>query len=229
MTGNRKLVKKIIEAKNSTDFRMGTITATDPGPPRTVTVDMGGVSVPSVSILDSVDPVIGVGIWIVDMGQGRLLGIGTIAGSPTVTIQDVYQPTLTGMAVGTGGSALNTARYVYNGGANVGDWGMISIWGTVTFGTTGRTFPTNPFMALPPGFNFSYDVTRGVGLVDFRDSSTPANNRYGVLNPASSSVVRPSIVGFSNAPSTITTTTPFTWDNGDSIFWQLLGVPVVRV
>jgi len=64
-----------------------------------------------------------------------------------------YFPTLGTTVIGAGGT--NIARYVYNGGAIVGDVGHMSLSGMIGFGTSGQTFPDSGLVvSLPPGFNF---------------------------------------------------------------------------
>lgn len=58
--------------------------------------------------------------------------------SPWIT----YNATLTGFAVGTGGSALNSTRYRYVGGE-------IEVDAKFVFGTSGTTFPTSPTFTTP--------------------------------------------------------------------------------
>jgi len=74
-----------------------------------------------------------------------------------------WTPTLTNMAIGTGGGAGVAAGYAYNPGVLAIDVGIV-------FGTTGFSMGTTPSLSLPPGFtasrsNASMVASLGVGLI----------------------------------------------------------------
>lgn len=75
-----------------------------------------------------------------------------------------YTPTLSGMAIGTGGGAANTATWYYDGN-------MLDVVGQIVFGTTGPTFPGaggNINVALPTSPAWTIPVLNGnhpAGLV----------------------------------------------------------------
>lgn len=72
-----------------------------------------------------------------------------------VVLGGEYIPELDGLTIGTGGSALNTAKYRYVGQPNVGGIGTMTITGRLVFGTTGVSYPTTwSYATMPPGFNY---------------------------------------------------------------------------
>jgi len=76
--------------------------------------------------------------------------------TPVVMVSGTYVPVCTNFNVGSGG-AINTADYVFIGGPNVGDRGILSVYGYLIFGSSGTTFPPgagNSKVSLPVGFNF---------------------------------------------------------------------------
>lgn len=144
--------------------------------------------------------------------------IDAIRADMLIVVNAQYNPTLTGMVPGTGGS--NNAEYTWVGGPNAGDKGTLSASGVITFGTSGQTFPTAPTIALPSGFNLNSTVTtRPIGKWRFVDANAGANDRYLDLAPSSASAVRPMLGGESSNPATLTTTTPVTWQSSDRIEW----------
>ena len=139
-------------------------------------------------------------------------------------------PTLTGMAIGTGGGAFNSMGYLYMGGTEVGERGFLEVWGTVLFGTSTPTFPTGPTITIPPGFNFlNTSNLRAIGDVYFNDVSNAANNRVGrsYIVTATTVALLISTDAVSKVAS-LTTTTPFTWASGDSMVYGYKA-PVIRV
>jgi hypothetical protein len=131
--------------------------------------------------------------------------------------QGIYTPTLTGMAIGTGGSPQNEARYSFHGGPDVGDVGILQWEWRLQFGTGGTTFPTSPTIALPPGFQFENQFATSLGTAFCSDSSTAADSRFVQIGAASATAFRFFLGGVSGGTANMTTTTPFTWAAGDSI------------
>jgi hypothetical protein len=150
--------------------------------------------------------------------EGDQLVLGAVGGGVAVS-EGSYTPTLTGMAIGTGGGATNTADWTFVGGPNVGDVGLMHIDWELIFGASGATFPTTPTIALPAGFNFVETSTAALphGRVFLSDNNTAANSRYAEIGPTSVSTWRVTLGGISAGTSALTTTTPFTWAGGDSM------------
>lgn len=127
-----------------------------------------------------------------------------------------YTPTLVGMAIGTGGSAGNTANWSFSGGT-------LLVSGSITFGTTAPTFPGATITAsLPAGFTAVTPTPRPVGVCTMNDVSSGVGY-LGTTRVESGTTVRfllidsASTYAFQNATST---TTPMTWAAGDAIFWS---------
>lgn len=129
--------------------------------------------------------------------------------------QTTYTPTLVGMAVGTGGSAENTATYGFSGGT-------LTVSGNIVFGTTGTTFPASTITAsLPSGFTASpvYSAT-AAGIASMTDASVGTYTGYCRLQSASTvRFVVSNTSGTYPTQVSTSTTVPFTWAAGDSITW----------
>lgn len=126
-----------------------------------------------------------------------------------------YTPTLSGMAIGTGGSAANNAYYAWSNG-------VLVVWGTVVFGTSGTTFPTSPTLSLPSGFTASVVIgSLPIGTCTLIDNGTQT---YWAMTrlPSTTTVaiIVPTVSGSFLVHGGVTTTSPFTWAAGDSINWQ---------
>ena len=101
----------VVQALNTvgTKIEQAQVTGMSAGPPRTCTLNVNGVSVSGVRILDNVDPVINAGVWYADMGSGRWLVIGNNSSSG-VRPQYVLNAgdTMTGALNGTSASFTGT-------------------------------------------------------------------------------------------------------------------------
>lgn len=126
-----------------------------------------------------------------------------------------YTPSLTGMAIGTGGTPLNTASFSFIGG-------VLVVEGRIQFGTSGQTFPTAPTVSIPSGYTIAT-------VVDGRPCGWAALGDSGVGTFAGRCVVKTSTtVNFvaENAASThgiivaLSTTVPFTWASNDTILYE---------
>jgi hypothetical protein len=128
-----------------------------------------------------------------------------------------YTPTLTGMAIGTGGSAYNSATYTLVPG-------HLIVQGRLVFGTTGVTLPTASAIGVGP--------PSGVTLAPLVAALIPAGICYmtaagtgyvGSVRAESSSLMRFLATGAAVTYTTTTATSgtiPGTWANGDSISYQ---------
>lgn len=146
-------------------------------------------------------------------------------------VKATYTPTLTGMAIGTGGSAANGGYYTYIGGPSVGNAGIMHAEGRVIFGTSGTTFPTSPTISLPAGFNFqtgSSSTNKINGSAAFNDSGAEYD---GVLKVSTVSTFKPMCHSAATAyltPVNLTALIPFTFGAGDIIDWSFVA-SVIRV
>jgi|SRR5665647_2199949 len=134
-------------------------------------------------------------------------------GGPTA-----YTPTLTGMAVGTGGTPVNTAIYAYSNGVLVAE-------GKIKFGTTGVAFPAVAIaVSLPPGFEMvTVDTNADMpSSVAFADVSLPATYK-GLARYQTATSVRLVVLGVSGtnlASQGTGATAPFAWQNDDEIYYR---------
>jgi hypothetical protein len=136
-----------------------------------------------------------------------------------------YTPTLGGgMAVGSGGGAMNTALYTYVGGASVGALGQLVISGRILFGTTGPIAPGNAnpdTISLPAGFGLN--PAPGLGLTPFGQCNITRNGVStgpGVLTDHPGNLMRIWAVKTDGTYSILidpTTNVPIAWSPGDFI------------
>lgn len=127
-----------------------------------------------------------------------------------------YTPTLVNMAVGTGGSALNTASWSYARK-------LLTIEGILVFGTTGTTFPSAAAetIGLPTGFTLDGNASTQVGMVTHTIGGSAS---IGSVRIESSTTLRP--LSFSTAAASVqavdlTATVPGSWAAGDSMRYSI--------
>lgn len=130
-----------------------------------------------------------------------------------------YTPAWTNLAVGTGGSAANSAGYRFIGGSAVGDRGFLGITGSVILGTSGASVTGAPNATLPTGFEMQTAVNSAshrLGLCTLVSAS------IGVVQRVASEPDKFGLTVF-NASGTyltvtsISSTVPATWAAGDFI------------
>ena len=135
-----------------------------------------------------------------------------------------YTPTLSGMAIGTGGSAANSAAYAWSGdGIGVGS---LLVTGRLVFGSSGPTFPgATVTVTLPTGFQFdptNMNARSIVGGCMFIDAGSVDCTGHLVWASATTARLMVDQVGSTYAISAATSTTvPFTWVAGDGIEWSI--------
>lgn len=138
-----------------------------------------------------------------------------------------YTPALTSIAIGTGGSAENVAHYVFVGGSEVGDEGILSIEGSIVLGTSGASVSagTGHAIDLPAGFQhpspgtdqiIAHGLHRGTGTFVLQGWGNAATTWRPLYLTAT-----PTVAG-------ITNTLPFTWAAGHSMRYAYCA-QVVRV
>lgn len=136
---------------------------------------------------------------------------------------DTYTPSLSGLAVGTGGSAANSGDYVFVGPAGSGSVGLLMLQGKLTFGTSGMSFPSSTsLVSLPSGFEavHAYGADHHVGMVGLRLAATTGTTGPIWLHTATQLRLLVWDVASSYAtPASLNSTRPGTWASGDSITW----------
>jgi hypothetical protein len=123
-----------------------------------------------------------------------------------------YTPSLTNIAIGTGGSALLSASYRY-------ELGRVRVRGVATLGTTGSSVSGNPTFDLPvtatavrhafqsyPGGSTCYDVSAGLEYVGVVTANNTTVTNFLVL-----------LFGTNGARQGLSASIPFTWTSGDSV------------
>lgn len=145
-------------------------------------------------------------------------------------VTGAYTPTLVGMAVGTGGSAMNVAEYSFCGDTPAGSIGQMTIEGYITFGTTGVTLPgaTAPTIQLPSGFEIysSFGGTvpeRSIGNTLM--TAGASGDFTGVLIVAVAAPTKMAIRNLNGASlntkgAVITASSPGIWQNGNIISYN---------
>jgi hypothetical protein len=131
-----------------------------------------------------------------------------------------YTPALTGMVVGSGG--VNTATW---GATRTGQYWKMHLSGTITFGTSGNTYPpADSRIAMPAGWQMvQTSGRRKLGDVIFVDVST-GSHIEGVLRGSGDAdefrvyvkATAASRVGFVVPGAS----EPFGWDVSDDIRWS---------
>lgn len=128
-----------------------------------------------------------------------------------------YTPALTGMSIGSGGSAANSATWSFSGGELI-------ITGEIVFGSSGATFPAATILAnLPSGFTASPNPSTALPVGQCHFNDVGANGAYGVTRLNSTTSVRFVPVDAAGTYATLVATSaliPFTWVAGDGIYWN---------
>lgn len=143
-------------------------------------------------------------------------------GDRTCTVlTGTYTPALGIIAIGTGGSALNIARYTFIGPAASGSRGILFMSGRIVFGTTGATFPGagGEVIALPAALVLdeapSYALTP-IGRATYGIGS----NYAGAIWWNTATTVRPvseTVSGTNLIFGDLTAAIPGTWVAGSTI------------
>lgn len=136
-------------------------------------------------------------------------------GLNTGVFSGTYTPTLSGMAVGTGGSATNSAVYSFVAG-------QLTVAGAIIFGTTGTTFPgANINISLPSTFVSSDYAASWFGMCNM---AVGGITFLGVCSQNTSTTVRFVVLNAAAAGSlthlATSTTVPGTWAAGDTIKYR---------
>lgn len=139
---------------------------------------------------------------------------------------DTYTPDLTNVNIGTGGNVLNTARYTFVGGTEVGDTGIMYIYGALTLGTSGASISGAPNVGYPAGFErlpslfANANMVASARLIDAEGGST---NHLGVLFPATTSMLVAYLVtsGSTLIAANISSSAPFTWAANDRMTYEI--------
>jgi hypothetical protein len=126
-----------------------------------------------------------------------------------------YTPTLSGVAIGTGGAAANTASYRYIDG-------QVKVRGVITLGSSGASVSGTIDVTLPStatALRHPYQTYAGSGTL--YDTSAGVNY-YSFVAAANASVTDINIffVGASGVRGGTTASTPFVWAAGDSISYD---------
>ena len=147
-------------------------------------------------------------------------------------VEGQYTPTLSAITLGTG--ATNDARFVFVGGPDVGDVGLMFAWGNIVLGT-GGALTGAPLWTLPPGFNVASQPsgasTDNVGHAYVVDDSAGgiAYQSQCIRNGVTQYGLRYYLVVGTLIERRIpSATAPMTWAANDIIRWNATH-PAVRV
>lgn len=134
-----------------------------------------------------------------------------------------YTPTLANMAIGTGGTPTNTAKFTFVG---FPAGGVLTVEGQIKFGTTGVTLPgaSNESISLPAGYSMIYSNanSRLASVVQYLDV-TGAIAVDGTIGPLTATTVipyTPTVVGTTLQDVVLSSTAPFTWAVNDEIYYR---------
>lgn len=145
--------------------------------------------------------------------------------------QATFTPTLTNVDLGSTGLRVNTATYVFVGGPDLGDVGVLSVVGRIQVGTIGLSVSGLISTGLPPGFEAhgvaSPTVDYKVGSGTFLDQNTNDAPIAGGGLLAVNDVAWQSLDAnrrWVDSSSTV----PFTWGASDQLLYSYT-LPAVRV
>jgi hypothetical protein len=123
-------------------------------------------------------------------------------------------PTLTNIAIGTGGSAGNTQSYRYV-------QGRVHVRGKITLGTASASVTGIPTFTLPVTALSVLSVVNYSGMVTLRDDSAPGTWTALVASgSASTTTGRIILLGTLGVHGAISNTSPFTWAATDAIAYD---------
>lgn len=135
-----------------------------------------------------------------------------------------YTPTLGNMAIGTGGTPINTASYTFVG---FPAGGVLTVEGSIKFGTTAPTLPgaSNESIALPAGYAMLGAIGSTATLsatVNYIDVSGGLNiiGALGSLSTTTVFLMVPTPSTVYNTVIGLTATVPFTWAINDEIYYR---------
>jgi hypothetical protein len=142
-----------------------------------------------------------------------------------ITVNGTYVPVLANLAIGTGGTPINTATFTFNG---LSAGGVLTVEGVIKFGTTSITLPgaSAPTISLPVGYSLiaPLNTEQLISSANFFDVSAALNYR-GVCMTVDATHIAPqyllaSAPGVAGGPPV--STVPFTWATADEIHWRIL-------
>jgi hypothetical protein len=135
-----------------------------------------------------------------------------------------FVPTLTNVAIGTGGLANNSAVYRYVGGSESGEMGLLGVMGTLTLGTSGASMGTGPRLTVPSGFLIAAVNQPFIGKASLEDTSL-STNYIGVVRVHDTDeviIARQAVSGSNIIENSVISTAPFTWTQDDVIdYWYI--------
>lgn len=165
------------------------------------------------------------GLVIFETDSRRLLACNQALAWVVISDAGTYTPTLANLAIGTGGTPVNTASYTFVGGPA---GGILTVEGRIKFGTTAPTLPgaSSETFSLPAGYSLT-DPAAGLadlnGRVSYYDV-TGALIIHGSLQAASASTVYfrlPTAAGsFQQLNIELTAANPFAWAINDEIYYR---------
>lgn len=145
-----------------------------------------------------------------------------------------YTPSLSNITLGTGGSPTNTAGYIYIGGTEADDVGLMYVWGVIVLGTSDEAVSGTPVLTMPPGFEFAFvDNEMQLAGIFRLDPDGGSGTKY-VGVPRMTLNATEFALNYLNATADIgsfggiNATTPATWTDNGFIRWNFVA-PVKRV
>lgn len=168
------VARSVVKGLNTvgTNVRQAKITAIAAGPPRTATIEIGGISVAGVLLMDHVTPTINEGVWFADMGEGRWIIIGA----------NGYTTPWTNVTFSTGYADYSVGTFGNTQYRRVGD--VVYLRGLAK--TTSSRAAGDPMFVLPTGFRPSRQELSYVAMYDTATESPRRIDIYtdGNVKPA---------------------------------------------
>lgn len=125
-----------------------------------------------------------------------------------------YTPTLTGVTIGSGGGASNTAFYKY-------ECGVVRVHGSIVLGATGAAVSgavslTLPVTAATPKFTNTFYIAAATLF----DTSPAATTEARVRANGTSTTSFNLLAVVTGTPANISSTVPWTWAAGDAMQYE---------
>lgn len=139
-----------------------------------------------------------------------------------------YTPTFTGVNLGSTGT--NVAQYVFVGGPNSGDRGIMSALGQWVLGGTGFSVTSPVDFSLPPGFTTPLTTNSPpIAVVTYQGPGGTEYQGFAYIVNSSSrlQLYHWGVSGALISRALISGTAPFTWAAGHFCRWSVT-LPMVR-
>ncbi len=136
-----------------------------------------------------------------------------------------YTPTLANLAIGTGGTPTNSAKWTFTGFPAGGD---LLVEGTIKFGTSGTTLPgaSAETISLPSGYSMiaAAGIFPMLGEVDYFDATAGLFYKGTIVSVTATTIglYVPVVSGTVLVETALSATLPFAWAINDEIQYRYI-------